>query len=106
MEYNDTINMEINKELIIKIVMIVLIIVAIFYQIKITKMIYDKEEMLNAEPLSYGARKYGIGECTCWLSDNVQIWFNKTVSITKITHRNTPTMDIRLLNLSQYIIPE
>lgn len=91
MEYTNTMKMEIqnkktgiNMSMVIKFIMIALIIVAIFYQVKIVKMIMAKEEMLNAEPLSYGARKYGIEECTCYISLGKQIWFNQTTSITKV----------------------
>ena len=76
--------MKIDKNMVVKIIMIALIIFAIFEQIKVTKMIMEKEDILNSEPLSYGARKYGITECTCYVSDSVSIWFTQNESITKV----------------------
>lgn len=101
MEHID--RMKIDKNTLLKIGMMILIIIAIFYQVKIVKMIYDKQEMLNTEPLSYGARKYGIEECTCWVSTNKQIWFNISTSITKI-RQNSPTTNYQEINLSNIII--
>lgn len=86
--------------------MIVLIIVAISYQIKIVKMIYDKEDMLNSEPLSYGARRYDIEYCECPISETRTIIFNKTGSITKIVRKPSMPFDLQQINISTITIKE
>lgn len=83
--YFSQINMEhiytmITQQTILKIIMIGLIMFAIFNQIKIVKLIHEKEDLLNADPLTFAAQKYSIGECTCFLSSTDYIWFNQSMS--------------------------
>jgi hypothetical protein len=85
--------MKMDKQTILRLAMFIAILFAIVMQIKVTKMIMDKEEVLNAEPLSYAARKYGIDECSCWVSTDKQIWFNQSTSIIKI-NRMVPSTKI------------
>lgn len=92
--------MKINKEIIIKAVMIILLIVVMSYQVKIVSMIYEREEMFNSDPLSYGARKYGIDSCECPVNLEKTIWFNKTLSKTIIRAKPNGMSEIKL-NLSE-----
>lgn len=83
----------------IKIIMIILIIFALFMQIKVTLMIYNNLDKLDADPLVYGAQKFNINECSCFIDDK-EIWFNQSISITK-TKISQPG-GLKQVNFSQF----
>jgi hypothetical protein len=87
----------------VRIIMFVLIVIIIIGQIRITKMIMDKEEAITSEPLTYAAKAYGIDGCTCYLSESKSIFFNQTASITQITKSGGKVysnVDISKLNIT------
>lgn len=91
----------------LKIGLMILVAFAIIMQIRITKMVYDKQEILDANPLSYGASKYGIVDCTCYISESKQVWFNQSEVIVRVKQKsiydyssNTNKMNLEELNIS------
>jgi hypothetical protein len=78
------------------IIFIILLIFTIYQQVRIVNIVIDKESILDAEPLSYGASKYGITNCTCKVNDNTFIYFDANSSK---TIRNTK----KPYNLSNYL---
>ena len=89
--------MKITKSLIFKIVMLILIVFVIYNQIKITRMVIQKAELLDSDPLVYGAKRFGINECSCFVSEGVMIYFNQNESKTIIQQKfNIPKLNISI----------
>lgn len=59
----------------LKVIIIALLIFAIGKQAMIMKLVYDRTDKLDADPLAYGAARYGIDECSCLVN-------NKTITFT------------------------
>lgn len=68
-----------------RIILILLVAVAILMQVNLYKTFLKNKEMLDADPLVYGANRFGIESCSCVLNENTEIIFNKNESRTIIT---------------------
>lgn len=69
---------------ILLIVFIILLLFVIKKQIEIVTLIYQRTDLLDAEPLSYGAKRYGIDQCLCIINEKKSIYFDKNGSKTII----------------------
>ena len=68
----------------VRVFMFILIAIIIFNQIRIVKILVDKQEMLDTDPLVYSANRYDIEYCTCIISPTRTIEFTKNYSKTII----------------------
>jgi hypothetical protein len=68
-----------------KVIAIVLILVVIFYQIRIVSILIDKAELLETDPFVAGARSFNIDYCSCFISETATLEFTQNYS--KITIR-------------------
>lgn len=65
------------KDVLYKIVILILLIVIIFQLGKITTMVIQHYEAFDENPLFFGAEKYGIDSCSCMASGK-NLNFNQT----------------------------
>jgi len=80
-----------NRKNLVTFIIVILLILAICYQVKIVREVVRHGENLNANPLTYGAKKYNIESCFCITKDfNMNINFNQT-TIRTIKSNPLPT---------------
>lgn len=70
-----------------KLLIIIALAFVIAKQGQIVKIIMNESDKLDADPLAYGAQKYGITECTCIIDANKSITFNQVGSKWNIYHQ-------------------
>lgn len=82
-------------------VLIALVTLALFMQVKLYITFLQNKKSLDADPLVFGANKYGIDACECHISNTTKIVFTKNESKTIVTRKgnnyNFP-LNISILN--------
>ena len=108
MEHTDKMNIE-KKQLVIRIIMIVTLILVFIMQVRIVKVVIDNKESLDADPLVFAAKKYNITSCSCYEPGKV-IVFNqqssKTVIYQKAFNPLGGNLESEGVNMSELSIKE
>ncbi len=73
----------------VKLVMVCILCVLLFYQIKLVEFVLLNYQDLKLDAFSYGARKFNINEATCYIDEKTILYFNQSGSKFIITNHGT-----------------
>lgn len=76
-----------NSHKITGILLVFLVLIAIMMQMKLFYTFIKNKDALDADPLVYGANRYGIESCVCAVSETTSIAFDKNSSRTIVTKK-------------------